>query len=243
MSCRRELSGPGPQERFSVRPEFPEEQRLHRQQREVRLPPVGVRAAAEGRLHPQRVGRRVRVFLPGDRKQPEDRRYKSSKTSGLAVSDLLCSHDSIHAGMSNQNLVFVGDQILLNYTSGETCHRVYQRSTLISFSCHPDAGPVSLSPPTSHAPPPALTSFLSLLRERRSSSRRPRTAPTCSAGPPRWPASRSRPSAAPTSKSSAVCVCSGVRGQLSPFIMGDPPSLRWGGVKAAKPSSLWVGGH
>ncbi|XP_024119822.2 cation-independent mannose-6-phosphate receptor [Oryzias melastigma] len=45
------------------------------------------------------------------------------------------------AGMSNQNLVFVGDQILLNYTSGETCHRVYQRSTLISFSCHPDAGP------------------------------------------------------------------------------------------------------
>ncbi|XP_011491456.3 cation-independent mannose-6-phosphate receptor [Oryzias latipes] len=45
------------------------------------------------------------------------------------------------AGMANQNLVFVGDQILLNYTNGETCHKIYQRSTLISFSCHPDAGP------------------------------------------------------------------------------------------------------
>lgn len=48
--------------------------------------------------------------------------------------------------MANQNLVFVGDQILLNYTNGETCHKIYQRSTLISFSCHPDAGPVSMNP-------------------------------------------------------------------------------------------------
>ncbi|XP_072218868.1 cation-independent mannose-6-phosphate receptor isoform X2 [Leuresthes tenuis] len=45
------------------------------------------------------------------------------------------------AGMANQVLSFVGDQIILNYTSGETCHTIYQRSTEISFSCHPDRHP------------------------------------------------------------------------------------------------------
>ncbi|KAM4522347.1 cation-independent mannose-6-phosphate receptor isoform 2-T2 [Odontesthes bonariensis] len=45
------------------------------------------------------------------------------------------------AGMANQILSFVGDQIILNYTSGEACHTVYQRSTEISFSCHPDRHP------------------------------------------------------------------------------------------------------
>uniref|UniRef100_A0A3Q2EC35 Insulin-like growth factor 2 receptor n=1 Tax=Cyprinodon variegatus TaxID=28743 RepID=A0A3Q2EC35_CYPVA len=45
------------------------------------------------------------------------------------------------AGLSNQILNYVGDQIILNYTSGDTCHRIYQRSTVISFSCHPDKHP------------------------------------------------------------------------------------------------------
>ncbi|CAN9507985.1 unnamed protein product [Ophioblennius macclurei] len=45
------------------------------------------------------------------------------------------------AGMSSQVLDYVGDQIILNYTGGETCHRVYQRSTQIHFSCHPDQNP------------------------------------------------------------------------------------------------------
>ncbi|XP_049613817.1 cation-independent mannose-6-phosphate receptor isoform X2 [Syngnathus scovelli] len=45
------------------------------------------------------------------------------------------------AGMANQLLSFVGDQLILNYTSGETCHKIYQRSTEIYFSCHPDMHP------------------------------------------------------------------------------------------------------
>lgn len=46
-------------------------------------------------------------------------------------------------GMANQLLSYVGDQLILNYTNGETCHRIYQRSTEIYFSCHPDQHPVS----------------------------------------------------------------------------------------------------
>ncbi|KAM4529814.1 cation-independent mannose-6-phosphate receptor [Fundulus diaphanus] len=45
------------------------------------------------------------------------------------------------AGLSNQILSFAGDQIILNYTHGETCHKIHQRATLISFSCHPDKHP------------------------------------------------------------------------------------------------------
>ncbi|XP_054910202.1 cation-independent mannose-6-phosphate receptor [Poeciliopsis prolifica] len=45
------------------------------------------------------------------------------------------------AGLSNQKLSFVGDQILLNYTSGDVCHKIYYRSTVISFSCNPDKHP------------------------------------------------------------------------------------------------------
>ncbi|XP_039980957.1 cation-independent mannose-6-phosphate receptor isoform X2 [Xiphias gladius] len=45
------------------------------------------------------------------------------------------------AGMANQILSYVGDQLILNYTNGETCHKIYQRSTEIYFSCHPDRHP------------------------------------------------------------------------------------------------------
>uniref|UniRef100_A0A665V9G9 Insulin-like growth factor 2 receptor n=1 Tax=Echeneis naucrates TaxID=173247 RepID=A0A665V9G9_ECHNA len=45
------------------------------------------------------------------------------------------------AGMANQELNYVGDQLILNYTNGETCHKIYQRSTEIYFSCHPDRHP------------------------------------------------------------------------------------------------------
>uniref|UniRef100_A0AAX7UFT6 MRH domain-containing protein n=1 Tax=Astatotilapia calliptera TaxID=8154 RepID=A0AAX7UFT6_ASTCA len=45
------------------------------------------------------------------------------------------------AGMANQVLTYVGDQIILNYTSGEICHKVYERSTNIYFSCNPDRNP------------------------------------------------------------------------------------------------------
>ncbi|KAK2889903.1 cation-independent mannose-6-phosphate receptor [Channa argus] len=45
------------------------------------------------------------------------------------------------AGMANQILSYVGDQLILNYTNGETCHKIYQRSTEIYFTCHPDRHP------------------------------------------------------------------------------------------------------
>lgn len=48
-------------------------------------------------------------------------------------------------GMASQTLSYVGEQLVLNYTGGETCHRIYQRSTAIYFSCHPKMNPVSLS--------------------------------------------------------------------------------------------------
>nr|QPB70590.1 insulin-like growth factor 2 receptor [Pampus argenteus] len=50
---------------------------------------------------------------------------------------------SIHkiAGLENQVLSYVGDQLILNYTNGEICHKIYQRSTEIYFSCHPDMHP------------------------------------------------------------------------------------------------------
>ncbi|KAM3602400.1 uncharacterized protein V6R79_003255 [Siganus canaliculatus] len=44
-------------------------------------------------------------------------------------------------GLANQLLTYVGNQLILNYTGGETCHKVYQRSTEIYFSCHPDKHP------------------------------------------------------------------------------------------------------
>lgn len=45
------------------------------------------------------------------------------------------------AGMANQLLSYVGDQLILNYTNGDTCHKIYKRSTAIYFSCHPDRHP------------------------------------------------------------------------------------------------------
>lgn len=45
------------------------------------------------------------------------------------------------AGMATQVLSYVGDQLILNYTNGETCHKIYQRSTEVYFSCHPDRHP------------------------------------------------------------------------------------------------------
>ncbi|KAL6096173.1 igf2r [Pungitius sinensis] len=45
------------------------------------------------------------------------------------------------AGMASQVLSYVGDQLILNYTNGEICHKIYNRSTEIYFSCHPDRHP------------------------------------------------------------------------------------------------------
>lgn len=80
----------------------------------------------------------------------------SQKIGGTEISKMgLCPHSGkrslsylnviLPAGMANQVLSYVGDQLILNYTGGETCHRIYQRSTEIYFSCHPDQNPVSFS--------------------------------------------------------------------------------------------------
>ncbi|XP_024912478.1 cation-independent mannose-6-phosphate receptor isoform X2 [Cynoglossus semilaevis] len=45
------------------------------------------------------------------------------------------------AGLANQELSYIGDQLILNYTLGEICHDIYRRSTEIHFSCHPDRNP------------------------------------------------------------------------------------------------------
>uniref|UniRef100_I3KFD8 Insulin-like growth factor 2 receptor n=1 Tax=Oreochromis niloticus TaxID=8128 RepID=I3KFD8_ORENI len=68
------------------------------------------------------------------------------KTKGETVSSCQVAGERHKiAGMANQVLTYVGDQIILNYTSGEICHKVYQRSTNIYFSCNPDRNPVSLT--------------------------------------------------------------------------------------------------
>ncbi|XP_017311659.1 cation-independent mannose-6-phosphate receptor isoform X1 [Ictalurus punctatus] len=45
------------------------------------------------------------------------------------------------SGLANQNLTFDDGIIMINYTHGETCHRIYQRSTAIMFSCDHSKNP------------------------------------------------------------------------------------------------------
>lgn len=45
------------------------------------------------------------------------------------------------AGVANQNLTFDDGIIMINYTSGETCHKIYERSTAILFSCDHSKNP------------------------------------------------------------------------------------------------------
>lgn len=45
-------------------------------------------------------------------------------------------------GMTTQNLLFDDGVIMINYTQGETCHKVYERSTAILFSCDHSKNPV-----------------------------------------------------------------------------------------------------
>ncbi|XP_060722164.1 cation-independent mannose-6-phosphate receptor [Tachysurus vachellii] len=45
------------------------------------------------------------------------------------------------AGLANQNLTFDDGVIMINYTHGETCHKIYERSTAIIFSCDHSMNP------------------------------------------------------------------------------------------------------
>ncbi|KAF5900285.1 cation-independent mannose-6-phosphate receptor-like, partial [Clarias magur] len=44
-------------------------------------------------------------------------------------------------GLPNQNLTFDDGIIMINYTHGETCHKIYSRSTAILFSCDHSKNP------------------------------------------------------------------------------------------------------
>uniref|UniRef100_A0A673MU85 Cation-independent mannose-6-phosphate receptor-like n=1 Tax=Sinocyclocheilus rhinocerous TaxID=307959 RepID=A0A673MU85_9TELE len=46
------------------------------------------------------------------------------------------------AGLANQNLTFDDGIIMINYTNGENCHKIYERSTAILFSCDHSKNPV-----------------------------------------------------------------------------------------------------
>lgn len=45
-------------------------------------------------------------------------------------------------GLANQNLIFDDGIIMINYTHGESCHKIYERSTAILFSCDHSKNPV-----------------------------------------------------------------------------------------------------
>lgn len=45
------------------------------------------------------------------------------------------------AGLANQVLTYIDDHIILNYTDGETCHVIYNRTTEVYFSCDPKKNP------------------------------------------------------------------------------------------------------
>ncbi|XP_052442128.1 cation-independent mannose-6-phosphate receptor [Carassius gibelio] len=71
------------------------------------------------------------------------------------VTSLVCPHGpsnsvsscqvkgSVHriAGLANQNLTFDDGIIMINYTNGEKCHKIYERSTAILFSCDHSKNP------------------------------------------------------------------------------------------------------
>ncbi|XP_028996555.1 cation-independent mannose-6-phosphate receptor isoform X2 [Betta splendens] len=61
--------------------------------------------------------------------------------SGSVASCQVDGQNHKTAGMANQDLIYVGEQLILNYTDGSTCHKIYKRSTEIYFSCHPERHP------------------------------------------------------------------------------------------------------
>ncbi|XP_053567150.1 cation-independent mannose-6-phosphate receptor [Bombina bombina] len=60
---------------------------------------------------------------------------KATTKSGLVSSCQVKGSESKVAGLANQNLTYENGLIMINYTDGDTCHKIYKRSTLIIFSC------------------------------------------------------------------------------------------------------------
>lgn len=115
-------------------------------------------------------------------------------------------------GLANQNLTYDDGIIMINYTHGETCHKIYNRSTAIVFSCDHSKNPVwfiRLFGFISRVW--QVCSFLSVLfslinhrRGSRRSSERRHSAPICLNGTLLWPVLRLRPLAAHTSENDSI---------------------------------------
>lgn len=52
---------------------------------------------------------------------------------------------SLSTGLISQKLTYENGLLKINYTGGDTCHKVYQRSTTIYFYCDRTTQKVSLS--------------------------------------------------------------------------------------------------
>nr|XP_033791685.1 cation-independent mannose-6-phosphate receptor [Geotrypetes seraphini] len=66
----------------------------------------------------------------------------AEKSSGLRVSSCQVQTDSKVAkiaGLYTTNVTYDNGLIMINYTGGETCHKIYQRSTAILFYCDHNA--------------------------------------------------------------------------------------------------------
>ncbi|XP_051500970.1 cation-independent mannose-6-phosphate receptor-like [Myxocyprinus asiaticus] len=61
--------------------------------------------------------------------------------SGLVSSCQIEGQNHRIAGIANQNVTFDDGIIMINYTQGETCHKIYERSTAILFSCDHSKNP------------------------------------------------------------------------------------------------------
>ncbi|XP_040919977.1 cation-independent mannose-6-phosphate receptor isoform X2 [Toxotes jaculatrix] len=97
-------------------------------------------SSLKGRDYPSRVGKYIYHLSVCGGLQRDVCTHKDTGL-GLVSSCQVDGNNHKIAGMANQFLSYVGDQIILNYTNGETCHKVYNRSTEIYFSCDPDRHP------------------------------------------------------------------------------------------------------
>ncbi|KAM4694239.1 cation-independent mannose-6-phosphate receptor [Discoglossus pictus] len=65
---------------------------------------------------------------------------KTNAKTGTVSSCQVKGGTSKIAGLLNQNLTFEDGLIKINYTDGETCHKIYKRSTVILFICNRTEG-------------------------------------------------------------------------------------------------------
>uniref|UniRef100_A0A3B4B5Q6 MRH domain-containing protein n=1 Tax=Periophthalmus magnuspinnatus TaxID=409849 RepID=A0A3B4B5Q6_9GOBI len=69
------------------------------------------------------------------------RKEVCATSNDVAVSSCQVDGSSHKIALESHNLIYVDGQIILNYTNGETCHKIYQRTTEVYFSCDPSKHP------------------------------------------------------------------------------------------------------